>query len=212
MISPQAFAPQAADINALTGQLQNPFNQAVVEGVGTEFDRLRAGAAQDVQQQATAAGAFGGSRHGVAEAERMRNLDQQQAQIQAGLLSQGFQQAQGAAIPLAQQQAMAPAQAAMMQNALLSGALGPVGQVSTGTGTTTGSQTGQQFGSSAGTQAGTASNFGLTSGQQFGQQSGQASGSSQMSGRTVTETPGDLFGDILGLGQLAGSFFLPLPA
>jgi hypothetical protein len=76
----------------------DPFQQNVVGGVQSAFDRLRGQASIGAGQEATAAGAFGGSRQAILEAERLRNLDQQEAQQIAGVQSQGFGQALQAAL------------------------------------------------------------------------------------------------------------------
>jgi hypothetical protein len=62
-----------------------------------EFDRNSAIQQQQISQSAIASGAFGGGREGVAQAEYMRGSDMNRAQLQAGLLNQGFGQAQQAA-------------------------------------------------------------------------------------------------------------------
>jgi hypothetical protein len=68
------------------------------------------------------AGAFGGSRGAIAQAEIGRNVLQQQAKTGAELRSQGFQQARQAA-----QQAFEQAQARRQQAAQLTGQLGQAG-------------------------------------------------------------------------------------
>ena len=75
-------------------QYQNPYTQQVIEA--NEADILR-GAQMGLNtlgSQATQAGAFGGSRHGVAMGELGRNTLQQLAQSSAGLRQAGFQNAQ----------------------------------------------------------------------------------------------------------------------
>lgn len=194
-IGGQQFAPTAGQVNNLTGELMNPYMSQVVGGVGQQFDQLRGQAAQQTNQQATAAGAFGGSRHGVATGQRMAELDRAQTQQVGQLLAGGHQQAQAAALPLAAQQAMAPAQAAAFQQQLLAGGLGPTGQVSTGAGSqsSVGSQTNLGFGSQFD--------------QQTGQQTGQQHQQGYMSGQTTTREPGNWFNDLLALGNMAGAFF-----
>jgi hypothetical protein len=66
------------DANA-TQQLMNPYQQQVLDGVGRDFDKLRSQAHTQSNQAATAAGAFGGSRHGVMEGARLGELDSAQA-------------------------------------------------------------------------------------------------------------------------------------
>jgi hypothetical protein len=78
-------------------QYQNPFTDQVVRA--NEADILR-GAQMGLNElgaQASRAGAFGGSRQGVAEAELGRGVVQQLAQSSAGLRQAGFNQAQSMA-------------------------------------------------------------------------------------------------------------------
>jgi hypothetical protein len=69
----------------------NPYQDQVIAGVRGEFDHLRAKAGMGTDQAATQAGAFGGSRHGVATGTRMGELDRAQASQIGGLLYQGHQ-------------------------------------------------------------------------------------------------------------------------
>ena len=176
------FAPSMDQINQLTGQMQNPYQEQVLGGLGQQFDKLRGQAGVATNQDATAAGAFGGSRHGVAQGQRMGELDQAQMQQAGQLMSQNFQGAQQNAMGLAQLQGMAPIQALMAQQGLMQGGLGPTGQV--------------QSGVQSGTQAG----------QQFGTQSGWQDAQSNMRSNQVNRQSGDLFGDLLGLGQMLSGF------
>lgn len=78
-------------------QYQNPFTEQVIRA--NEADILR-GAQMGINTldaQASKAGAFGGSRHGVALGEYGRGVAEQLAQSSAGLRQAGFQQAQQAA-------------------------------------------------------------------------------------------------------------------
>jgi hypothetical protein len=52
---------------------------------------------QGIADRAVQSGAFGGGREGVMQAEYQAGSDRNRAQLQAGLLNQGFQQAQAAA-------------------------------------------------------------------------------------------------------------------
>ena len=62
-----------------------------------EFDRNAQMQQQRISDQAVASGAFGGGREGVVQSEYMRGSDMNRAQLQAGLLQSGFQNAQAAA-------------------------------------------------------------------------------------------------------------------
>ena len=96
------YSPQQVQAGQLAttdiGQYQDPFTEQVVRA--NEADILR-GATMGLDMlgaQAQAAGAYGGSRQAVTEAEYGRNIAQQLAQSSAGLRSQGFQNAQQMAL------------------------------------------------------------------------------------------------------------------
>ena len=75
----------------------SPYQSAVIQTTLDEFDRQAD--AQKAQQAARALdtpGAFGGGREGVLQAEYASSSDRNRAALQAGLLQQGFQQAQSA--------------------------------------------------------------------------------------------------------------------
>jgi len=105
----QAFQPdlqQARGLTSLavspiTGQdinyYMNPFQQQVTSNVLDEMRRRSDIEGQRTADAAVRAGAFGGSRFGVQEAERMRNLRDQQSRTAADLARQNYQQALGAA-------------------------------------------------------------------------------------------------------------------
>jgi hypothetical protein len=92
----QVQAGQLATTNI--APYMNPYTNEVIQA--NEADILR-GAQMGINNlgaQAQAARAFGGSRHGVMEAELGRNVAQQLAQSSAGLRQAGFQNAQQAAL------------------------------------------------------------------------------------------------------------------
>ena len=102
----QPFIQQAQQALAQSGafnqpgaaqQFMNPFEQAVVQQ--SMQDIARAGLQQQNQlaAQAVGAGAFGGSRQGIAQQELNRNILDQQARTAAQLRATGFGQAQQAA-------------------------------------------------------------------------------------------------------------------
>lgn len=103
--TPMEIRPDAA----LTQQYFNPFEQQVVDTSLNDLEQARQRAVQQMGQQATAARAFGGSRHGVAEALTSGEFGRQAGSMLANLRSQGFQQAQN----LARQQQLANQQAGM---------------------------------------------------------------------------------------------------
>jgi len=105
----QAFQPdlqQARGLTSLavspiTGQdinyYMNPFQDAVTRNVLDEMRRRSDIEGQRTADAAVRAGAFGGSRFGVQEAERLRNLRQQQTRTATDLARQNYQQALAAA-------------------------------------------------------------------------------------------------------------------
>ena len=103
-------------------RFQDPFTQQVIDAQQAEIARLGEKQKISARDQATRAGAFGGSRGAIAQAEIDRNTLQQQAKTGAELRSQGFQQAQQAA-----QQAFEQAQGRRQQAAQLTGSLGQAG-------------------------------------------------------------------------------------
>jgi len=79
------------------GAFMNPYTQAVASQTMGDLERQRQMAGQNTAAQAQAAGAFGGSRHGVADALTNEAFARQGAQALAGLNQQGFNTALSAA-------------------------------------------------------------------------------------------------------------------
>lgn len=79
------------------GAFMNPYTQAVTNQTMLDLERQRQMAGNTMAAQAGAAGAFGGSRHGVADALTNEGFARQGAQTFAGLNQQGFNTALGAA-------------------------------------------------------------------------------------------------------------------
>lgn len=79
------------------GIFQNPYQHNVIDALGSQYDKLRSQAQLGTADMATKAGAFGGSRYGVALGSRLGALDQSQMQQTAQLQQQGFNDAQGRA-------------------------------------------------------------------------------------------------------------------
>jgi hypothetical protein len=92
--TPKDVAAQAAlgGIN----QYINPYTQNVIDTSMADLERQRMMQQNQLGAQASAAGAFGGSRQGIAEAETNRAFAQQGGQLAAQLRQQGFQTALGA--------------------------------------------------------------------------------------------------------------------
>lgn len=71
-------------------QFRNPYQDQVIGGIRDNYSRLRGLAGLDVNRSATAAGAFGGSRHGVESAVRMAELDRSESQQVGNVLHGDF--------------------------------------------------------------------------------------------------------------------------
>ena len=97
-----SYQPFLNQAQAATGpqafqQFMSPYQSQVMEASLAEFDRNAAMQQQGIADRAVQSGAFGGGREGVMQAEYQAGSDRNRAQLQAGLLNQGFQQAQQAA-------------------------------------------------------------------------------------------------------------------
>jgi hypothetical protein len=75
-------------------QYQNPYTQQVIDTSMQDLERQRLMQQNQIGAQATQAGAFGGSREGVAQALSNEAFARQGGQLAAGLRQQGFQNAQ----------------------------------------------------------------------------------------------------------------------
>jgi len=91
----QQYAQQATNPYA-TAAYMSPYMQNVVDVQQREAQRMSDIAGTQQRGQATQAGAFGGSRQAIMEAERQRNLATQQGTIQAQGLQSAFDQARQA--------------------------------------------------------------------------------------------------------------------
>jgi hypothetical protein len=85
-------AGQIANTNL--GSYMNPYTQNVINTSLSDLDRQRAMTQQQNRASAAAAGAFGGSRQGLVEAETNRAFADAAARTAAGLQQQGFLNAQ----------------------------------------------------------------------------------------------------------------------
>ena len=77
-------------------QFMSPYQSQVIDATLAEFDRNKQIQEQQIRDQQTALGALGSGRAGVQLAEFGTGAARERALLQAGLLQQGFQQAQGA--------------------------------------------------------------------------------------------------------------------
>ena len=88
---------QAAMQGPNIGQFMNPYTQQVTQNTLADLERQRQMQMNTMGTQASRAGAFGGSRHGVAEALTNEAFARQGAQTFGNLQQQGFNTALGAA-------------------------------------------------------------------------------------------------------------------
>jgi len=99
-----SFQPFLTSAQQLTGagagtgtgsvqQFMSPYQSQVIDETLAEFDRQKSIQEQRIRDQAVASGAFGGGREGVQLAEFGTGAARERAQLQAGLLNQGFGQA-----------------------------------------------------------------------------------------------------------------------
>lgn len=122
------FSPNAEGIggvfdpSATVSNFFNPYETNVVDRSLADLQRASDIAALQEDANAAQAGAFGGSRAGIVQAERDRNLLDAQARIAAQLRQQGYGQALGQA-----QQAFEAGQGRQQQLAQLTGQLGQAG-------------------------------------------------------------------------------------
>lgn len=129
---------------------QNPYTQQVIDT--TNADIARQGQINGVQgdQQAAAAGAFGGSRSGVMRAQNDAATMRTQALTDATLRSQGFDKAATLAQGENQNQNNWP----LILQQLLNSSLGLAGNPVLGNSQSTGSSSGSSFGFQGGFKAG----------------------------------------------------------
>ena len=131
----QEQRPMAAPAASLLGQdisaYQSPYQQQVIDLAMQDIQRQADIARGGAQERAIRAGAFGGSRSALLEAESQRPYAEQMARTAAGLRQSGFEQAQRAAeADVARQQQMAmfapqfELQARQQQAGLLGGLAG----------------------------------------------------------------------------------------
>jgi len=74
----------------------SPYQSQVMDASLAEFDRQAASRQQGISDQAVSLGGYGGGREGVQLAEYQTQSDRNRALLQAGMLQQGYGQAQGA--------------------------------------------------------------------------------------------------------------------
>lgn len=132
------YQPQSL-ATANLGAYQNPFEQQVVNNALGDIERQRQMAVNNLGFAAGRGGAFGGSRHGVAESLTNEAALRQAGQIGGQLRSQGFNQAQQMA-----QQDIANQMGAQNLGLDAAGALGNLANLGFGMGTQIQQQQAQQ--------------------------------------------------------------------
>lgn len=80
--------------SAQAQQYMNPYTDTVIKNTLSEMDRSNAQGVNQDAARASAAKAFGGSRHGIVDAERNRNFQTNVGNTVANLQNQNFAQAQ----------------------------------------------------------------------------------------------------------------------
>lgn len=90
-VTPEAFSQQVS-------MFSDPFNEQVVQSTLGDIERTGRGLLSDIGAGATSAGAFGGTRQAVAEAETIRNMMQEAGRTAGTLRSGNFQSAADRAI------------------------------------------------------------------------------------------------------------------
>jgi hypothetical protein len=110
--SPQMISAESMNTNSFL----NPYLQNVAGNTTREMDRARQMALQTTGAQAAGYGAFGGSRHGIAEAETNRGYFDTLGNNLGQLFAGGYQSAQDAAMNAAQANQSAGLQGAQLSN------------------------------------------------------------------------------------------------
>ena len=85
-----------ADVQGSIASYMSPYQQQVMDASLAEFDRNAAMQQAGARDDSIRSGAYGGARQGVMQAEALRGNNMDRAQLQSGLLQQGFENAQAA--------------------------------------------------------------------------------------------------------------------
>ena len=181
------YQPQQINAGTAAGGINtymNPYTQQVINTSMADLERQRQTQMNALGAQATAAGAFGGSRQGVAEALTNQGFAQQGGQLASQLRAQGFDTALGAS-----QQDIANRLQAQMSNQQA------------------GLQGAQQRMGAAG-QLGNLSNVGFNFGQQIGATQSQEGQRQQAMNQALIEAAKGQFSGFTGAPQDALSTYL----
>lgn len=179
------LGPSGDSVESMIAPFMNPYQGQVIDGVRQQFDQLRGQANVGVNQGATAAGAFGGARHGVAQGTRLGELDRAEMSQIGGLLSSGFQNALTQGLQFSEYQRALRERAAreplfrqQMAQGFLNGGLGPTGFTDTNVQV--------QNGSTLGAITGLA---GTVGGALIGGPAGAAAGAQLFNGQSMANDP-----------------------
>ena len=91
------FTANTPTHSSLFGQFNNPYTQNVIDGAVGDMSKARDMSLNDAGAAATAAGAFGGSRHGLVEGQIHSDFANNVGNLSANLRNQGFDTAMGLA-------------------------------------------------------------------------------------------------------------------
>lgn len=176
------YTPQNVTAPTAAGGINtymNPYTQQVIDTSMADLERQRQMQQNQIGAQATQAGAFGGSRQGVAEALTNEAFARQGGQLAAGLRQQGFNTALGAAqqdvatgmqASLANQAAQAAAQQFGQGTSLQAQQANQQARMQAALANQQAGLTGAQQRLGAASQMGNLSNLGFGFGQQISQQ------------------------------------------
>lgn len=183
-------------------QYMNPYQSQVMDQWNNRFGDMRQNTLNDVNQEAMQSGAFGGSRHGVMGGVALSELGKQQSLQNAQMLQQGYGDAYN---QFANDRGMLMQGGQGMANLGFGGAQGLQGLA----------QQQMQFGDAnrqIAQSANDAKREEFLRGQGWNQQqlgamiAAMQGAPYSTTAKTVTKTPGNLFGDILGVAGIGGSF------
>jgi hypothetical protein len=137
-MGPLTAGYNVGDIGQMVSQYMNPYTQQVIGGLERGYDQMRTDASAQADQGAIAAGAFGGSRHGVTEGRRLGEIDAAQGSQIAGLLSNQFNTAMSTGLNQAElqrqiqtQQLQDPLRRREAAMRFMQGSTGPTGSTTT---------------------------------------------------------------------------------
>jgi hypothetical protein len=205
------YNPQQVNAGQAVGGINtymNPYTQQVIDTSMADLERQRQTQMGALGAQATAAGAFGGSRQGVAEALTNQGFAQQGGQLASQLRQQGFETALGAS-----QQDVANRLQANLANQQAGGRAMEFGQQNRLQAQMANQQAGlqgaQQRMGAAG-QLGNLSQMGFGFGQQIGQQQTQQGQMQQMMNQALIDAAKGQYGGFTGAPQQ--SLGLPMAA